>query len=241
MSRLQQIEQTARQVAEAIASVLNVEVTVADGELRRIAGTGRFACSVGERLAPNSAFAQVLSGGRGYIIANPGQDSACAGCGAKGQCGELAQVCCPIRLDGAVIGVVALAAFDADQRATLLEHQHDLFGFIDRMADLLSSKAAEAERLAQLRVVKNQLETVINTVSEGIIAVDRAGRTVKINASARQMLGLGGEEALGLPTDALLPGLPLDEVLNAAREIANREIFRKGPGRRQHFLVSARP
>ena len=60
-----------QQVAEAIASVLTVEVTIADERLRRIAGTGRYAGKIGDRLVKDSAFAAVLREGRGFIIANP--------------------------------------------------------------------------------------------------------------------------------------------------------------------------
>ena len=46
------VNQTAVQkIAEAIASVLDVEVTIVDDQLRRIAGTGRYAMAVGEQLA----------------------------------------------------------------------------------------------------------------------------------------------------------------------------------------------
>ncbi|HWQ62563.1 MAG TPA: sigma 54-interacting transcriptional regulator, partial [Negativicutes bacterium] len=222
-------------------SVLGVEVTVADAELHRIAGTGRFAGTVGDMLNKDSVFAQVLQTGRGYIIANPGQDSACNTCEVKALCCELAQACCPITLDGAVIGVLALVAFNAEQRRTLLEHQRDLFGFISRMADLLASKAAEAERLHAVRAMKTQLETVLDTVSEGIIAVNRAGRIVNSNAAARRMTDQKGRDLLGVPIDDLLPGLPLGELIHSGRELTNREVSRKGTGRRLHYLITARP
>ncbi|HMM19458.1 MAG TPA: sigma 54-interacting transcriptional regulator [Selenomonadales bacterium] len=241
MTRLKQLGAMAQQVAEAIASVLNVEVTVADETLCRIAGTGRYSGTTGELLGQDSAFARVIETGRGFIISNPGQDSACITCEVKHRCHERAQVCCPIKLDGAVIGVIALGAFNDEQRSTLLEHQSDLFGFIDRMADLLASKAAEAERLHAVKALKNQLETVINTVNEGIIAVDKAGRVVNINASACKMTGLTGEEAAEVAIDSLLPGLPLAELIRKGREFTNREISRRVQGRRFHYLITAKP
>ena len=241
MTRLKQLGSMAQQVAEAIASVLNVEVTVADEALCRIAGTGRYSGTTGEMLGHDSVFARVLETGRGFIIANPGQDSACTTCEVKNRCYERAQVCCPIKLEGEVIGVIALGAFNDEQRNTLLEHQRDLFGFIDRMADLLASKAAEAERLHTVKALKNQLETVINTVNEGIIAVNKAGRVVNINAAACRMTGLTEAEAPGVAIDSLLPGLPLAELIHNGREFTNREISRKVQGRRFHYLITAKP
>ena len=98
MSKLSQNRDAVQQVAEAIASVLSVEVTIVDNELCRIAGTGRYALSIGERLDKDSAFARVLRDRQGFIISSPGQDSACMTCDMKMACTEQAEVCCPILL-----------------------------------------------------------------------------------------------------------------------------------------------
>ena len=100
MSNLLQNQAAVQQIAEVIASVLAVEVTIADECLRRIAGTGRFAGSLGSQLDPYSAFGRVLRDRQGVVIANPGEDSACTTCELKENCPELAEVCCPILLDG---------------------------------------------------------------------------------------------------------------------------------------------
>ena len=102
------------------------------------------------------------------------------GCNSKDTCCDKALLCCPIKLDGKSIGIIALVALTPEQRQILLGQQHDLLGFVDRMADLLAGKVAEQERLTELKVMKNQLEAVINAVHEGIIAVDFNGQVVKI-------------------------------------------------------------
>lgn len=241
MSKLNQIEPAVQQAAEAIASVLGVEVTIVDDQLKRIAGTGCYAETIGVALDKDSVFAQVLRNGRGFIIANPGKHSACVTCESREHCAEQAQVCCPIKMEGRTIGIIALIAFSEQQRQTLLEQQHDLFGFIDRMADLLASKVAAQESLNQLQTVKNQLETVINTVQEGIIAADRFGRIVNLNTSAEKMLGIMAGEAVGTALEMLLPGIPVEEVAQGGREISNREIVRNVKGRRFHYMVTAKP
>lgn len=241
MSKLKQIEPAVQQAAEAIASVLGVEVTIVDDHLKRIAGTGCYAETIGAVLAKDSVFAQVLKNGRGFIIANPGQHKACITCETRDHCAEQAQVCCPIKMDRQTIGIIALIAFSEQQRQTLLEQQHDLFGFLDRMADLLASKVAAQESLNQLQAVKNQLETVINTVQEGIIAADRTGCIVNLNTSAGKMLGVLANEAVGTALETLLPGIPVEAVARSGREIVNREIVRNVKGRRLHYMVTAKP
>lgn len=241
VSKLKQIEQAVQQVAEAIASVLGVEVTIVDEQLIRIAGTGRYAKTLGEELDKDSVFAQVLQSGRGFIITDPGKHSACVTCQLRESCAELAQVCCPIKSKDQTIGVIALIAFSERQRQTLLEQQHDLFGFINRMADLLASKVCEQENMNQLQAVKRQLETVINSVQEGIIAADRFGNVVNLNTSAEKMLGIAVGEGVGAAMDTLLPGMAVEEVTQGGREIANREIIRTIKGKRLHLMVTAKP
>ncbi|MDF2501817.1 MAG: Fis family transcriptional regulator [Anaerosporomusa subterranea] len=241
MSQLKQIEQSAQHVAEAIASVLGVEVTIVDDSLLRIAGTGRYLETIGAQLAIDSVFAQVLRSKRGFIITDPGKHNVCVTCQIRESCPEQAQVCCPIIFEEAAIGVIALIAFTAKQRQTLLEQQQDLFGFIDRMAELLASKIAEQENLNRLQIAKNQLETVLNTVQEGIIAADQFGRIVRLNTAAKKMLGVSAAQAIGASLTSLLPGLEVEAVIDAGREISNREITRNVNGRRLHCMVTAKP
>jgi len=227
-----------QQVAEAIASVLTVEVTIADERLRRIAGTGRYAGRVGDRLVKDSAFAAVLREKRGFFIANPREHDVCNTCEGKQTCEERAEVCCPITLDGQVIGVIALIACDETQYRILLAKPDGLIDFLQRMADLLASKIAERERLEQLHAIQQQLTTLFDTVQEGIIAVDRDGKIVNINAAAAKMLQIEQKAVLGKELAGLISGLPLADSLATGHDVFNREAFRLIRGQRVYYVAT---
>jgi PAS domain S-box-containing protein len=229
-----------QQVAEAIASVLTVEVTIADERLRRIAGTGRYAGKIGARLVKDSAFAAVLREGRGFIIANPREHEVCNTCEGKQSCEERAEVCCPIMLDGQVIGVIALIACDEAQYRILLMNPDGLFDFLQRMADLLAGKIAGRERLEQLHAIQQQLTTLFDTVQEGIIAVDRNGRIVNINAAAARMLQVAQKSVMGKDLTDLLSGLPLADSLTTGHDVFNREAFRLIRGQRVYYVATVK-
>ena len=229
-----------QQVAEAIASVLTVEVTIADERLRRIAGTGRYEGRIGGRLVKNSAFAAVLREGRGFIIANPREHAVCNTCEGKQSCEERAEVCCPIMLDGKVIGVIALIACDEAQYQILLANPDGLFDFLQRMADLLAGKIAGRERLEQLHAIQQQLTTLFDTVQEGIIAVDRNGKIVNINAAAAKMLQVSQKPVLGKELALLLSGLPLADSLTTGHDVFNREAFRLIRGQRVYYVATVK-
>ncbi len=240
MSKLSRNRDAVQQVAEAIASVLSVEVTIVDNELCRIAGTGRYALSIGERLDKDSAFARVLRDRQGFIISSPGQDSACMTCDMKTACTEQAEVCGPILLDEEAIGIIALIAFDENQRRTLLAQSDRLLDFLDRMADLLANKVAEQERVLQLKTMQKQIETIINTVQEGIVATDINGRIINLNSAAAGMLKMDQEEARSHYLMDYLPGLPVLYLLEQKKEWTNRETFRMSNGRKNYFIVSTK-
>ena len=229
-----------QQVAEAIASVLTVEVTIADERLRRIAGTGRYEGRIGDRLVKDSAFAAVLREGRGFIIANPREHAVCNTCEGKQSCEERAEVCCPIMLDGKIIGVIALIACDEAQYQILLANPDGLFDFLQRMADLLAGKIAGRERLEQLHAIQQQLTTLFDTVQEGIIAVDRNGKIVNINAAAAKMLQVSQKPVLGKELALLLSGLPLADSLATGHDVFNREAFRLIRGQRVYYVATVK-
>ena len=229
-----------QQVAEAIASVLTVEVTIADERLRRIAGTGRYEGRIGGRLVKDSAFAAVLREGRGFIIANPREHAVCNTCEGKQSCEERAEVCCPIMLDGKIIGVIALIACDEAQYQILLANPDGLFDFLQRMADLLAGKIAGRERLEQLHAIQQQLTTLFDTVLEGIIAVDRNGKIVNINAAAAKMLQVSQKPVLGKELALLLSGLPLADSLATGHDVFNREAFRLIRGQRVYYVATVK-
>ena len=240
-SRLSRNQADVRHVAQAIASVLGVEVTIVDDALRRIAGTGRYAETVGDKLDGNSAFAKVLRDGKGFLISNPREHIACNTCVGKSDCSECAEVCCPILLDNKIIGIIALIAFDERQRQALLSNQDGLLDFLQRMSELLASKVAEQERFVQLKSIQQQMTTVLNTVQEGIIAVGRNGRIVDLNTSAAKMLHLNKESLLGADLSQLISGLVIESILNTGQDVNNREVFRLINGRRVHYIVSVKP
>ncbi|VBB07062.1 pas fold [Lucifera butyrica] len=237
MSKLYQIKKDVQQVAAAIASVLGVEVTITDDALYRVAGTGCYAGNMGNAPIKASLFVQVLQTGAGVIIDDPGENSVCLRCESRQYCTELAQVCCPIQSGEATIGVIALVAFTPEQKQALLARRHDLLDFLGRMADLLASKVVEQERMAELKGMKNQLETLLNTVQEGIIAMDTAGRIIDTNTAAAKMIGVAADKLIGTNIVRVFAGLTIEDLLERSRKSGTGEIPCWLQGRRLHCIM----
>ncbi len=241
MSQLQKIQATTQQIAEVISSVLGIDVTIFDEHMLRIAGTGRHSESVGQTIAGYTVGQQVILYGKEYVITDVRSDLACEACEKQSTCLELAQVCCPISLGRDTIGVISMIASSREQQLKLIDNKNNLLDFVRKMADFIASKVVEKNTIYRLFLLNNQLETVLNFVAEGIIAVDDSAQIININYAAEKMLGIKAREVLGFHVNEIFPGTPIAEVLHTGTAFVDREVKVWRSGRQQHFMINAMP
>jgi two-component system nitrogen regulation sensor histidine kinase NtrY len=65
------------------------------------------------------------------------------------------------------------------------------------IADLKGSQQSIASKTGELEARKQYIETVLNTINTGVIALDAAGIITTINPSAREMLALRDKDPVG--------------------------------------------
>jgi PAS domain S-box-containing protein len=241
MSRLSQVSESGQKVAEAIATVLKVEVEIIDTELVRVAGTGIIRNDVGSRLLRGLVNKHVLQTGNHIFINEAGFHPICMSCPLSGRCFYRASIVYPITAETEVIGTISLIAFDDAQKETLSKNTESLIEFIGRMADLISSKALEREIMAERMVMANRLEAVVDAVYEGVLAVNSEGVITHFNQSAERLFGAKKDHIIGKDAKVILPSLPLAEVLADGKGFNSREVFFNFGGRKLHLLSTARP
>ena len=88
-------------------------------------------------------------------------------------------------------------------------------GFLDKLIDRLDrldpkSLQAQFLRLAQERGL---LDTIFQSIQEGLIVIDATGRITYTNRAAEQFLGFSGEQARGRPVATILRDLDWDRIL----------------------------
>ena len=125
---------------KAIASILDVDVTIVDNELVRVAGTGIYADEIGETVTHANFFHHILVSGESGSIMDSMADLNCKGCEKRTTCRELANVAYPIFKEGAVVGIISIIAFSEGERKNLLENRGQMEEFLKYMSVLLESK-----------------------------------------------------------------------------------------------------
>jgi len=241
MSRLSQVSEVGQKVAEAIATVLKVEVEIIDTDLVRVAGTGKVRHDVGTRLLRGFVNKHVLETGEHVFIGEAGFHPLCLSCPLTGRCFYKASIVYPITAGWEILGTVSLTAFDEAQKETLSRNTESLIEFVRRMAELIAGKVLESEMLTERTVMANRLEAVIDSVDEGVVAVDQEGFITHFNRSAERMFGIKKDRVIGQSAGSVLFSLPLEDVLIKGEEINNREAFVNYEGKKLHLLCTVKP
>lgn len=194
MNGLKDIKDDIQNIAEAMLSVLNIDVTIVDENLIRIAGTGIYLEKIGERVNGYSAFKKCLEEQVLIYIDDSERNDICKECSNNGNCKEYAEVCCPITLDGYAYGVVGLIAFNEEQSSIITDNAKDLTNFLGKMADLISNKLKAQNKTEELELEKKKLEILLNGMNKAVVSIDTRGNIDKYNVKFRKIFNIDDDK-----------------------------------------------
>jgi transcriptional regulator with PAS, ATPase and Fis domain len=184
---LSKIKENLLDISDAIGSVLHLDLTIVDQDLRRIVATGRYQKHLGEKVSEQSVFSFAMKNKKSFIIKEPKKHPACLHCSKRDNCEEYAEVCSPIKINNQVIGVIGLIAFDETQRKMILRNDESTLNFLDKMSDLIATKVLEEENRQRLLMQSEELEFLFNAVNSAIISLDSELRVIKYNQYAKKL------------------------------------------------------
>ncbi|WP_090440592.1 sigma-54-dependent Fis family transcriptional regulator [Natronincola peptidivorans] len=238
---LKKIISSVQNICEAIASVIKVDVTIVDNHLQRIAGTGRYQDSIGRKVDENSAFGAAVKLGENFIIENPRQHEICLRCDDIQVCKEYAEVCCPIKVEEEIVGVIGLIAFDEEQKKAIVYNQYNLMRFLNKMADLISTKLVEMENTDKIKALAKELEVVLDSVDRGIIAADNEGKILRYNKKALQLLKVQTEDIYSMNIKEITGEASFSSLLKKNYPLKNRQFFYRGKKHSFRGIYDAKP
>lgn len=190
MYSLQEIRETVQQTAEAIAEALLMEVEIADSQLMRIAGTGRYQHQCGKMLQDGFVYRHVIQSGQSVMIDSPGNHELCKPCTARANCPEAAEVAVPIGIGGRILGVIGLICLDSMQAERLRERKDSLLRFLEKMAELIAAKVTEKVQSQERETLARQLVTVLNLLHDGILVVNADKGIIHTNELGARMVDM---------------------------------------------------
>lgn len=235
MLELSVIRDTVMSVAEAITAALEIETEIVNEHLEIIGGTGRYKQKIGSfeeygDIDSGFIYGKLLRSGENYLCTDPSSDPEY---GPRE--GELAEICCPIKLEGRIVGLIGLVAFNTGQREKIIANSGTLTLFLERMAELLASKLAETEK-------GNQLRGIVESMHEGLIAIDKDYIIKSCNHVSERLLELKRSRMEGHPLFEIWEISDVEQAVKSGITVRDKEIFyRNRNGRENRFLCSIIP
>ena len=188
MVELMAVKDYAQQIAEAIATVVKIDIEIADHNLIRIAGTGKYHKGLGFSMDRQGyVYQEVLRTGHQFVIETPGHHPLCTPCKARGNCSEKYEVVSPINVDGKAVGAIGLICFTDSQAKLIEENQHSYLIFLTKMAETIALKLKEQEFLAGLVSSNHYLNSIIDCLDEGLLTADLDGNILHFNQAAKRL------------------------------------------------------
>jgi len=184
------VQEYTQQIAEAIATILNIDVEIADHNLIRVAGTGMYREGIGHSMDRQGfVYREVLSSGKALIIETPGYHELCRPCKHWHNCPERYEIVYPINVGNRTLGAIGLLCFTDHNVELVQSHQESYQDFLGKMAETISLKLQEREFTDRLVVSNRYLTSVINCLEEGLVTADSNGRVTHCNQVAYGIFG----------------------------------------------------
>jgi len=246
VSKLKAIQADAQVIAEAISAIIELDTVIVDETLMVVAGTGRFKKRVGLKeeggdLHAGYLYGRVITKGKAEIVEDAPNDPLYDPSVQTGTIDELAEICCPIIGHGKALGVIGMVAVTESQREYLLSRKRRFLEFVLRMGQLLASNAIEAEAHQNSTIVSNQLRTIIESIDNAILSVDKNGTIMHCNQIGADLIRRSKRDIIGRHISRIWPGSPILDVLKTGSGYHWHEESYQSANNTMEFMVTVNP
>ncbi|MDQ7093315.1 sigma 54-interacting transcriptional regulator [Desulfosporosinus sp. PR] len=237
ISNLKAVQGYIQRVSDAFAAVLDFEVAIVDEHLEVVAGTGKYKDQIGIIYDSRSISYHLQCTQKSFLLSDPSQCHLCQNCSLKETCKVLAGLLYPIELDDkGFAGTISLYAFNEMQKENLLKDFAKLETFLKHLVVLIAGKLNEMTLYKQSQKLAEQFNTLINSVCEGIVAIDYQGKITHINRSAENLLMTAAHQIHGKPVEEIFTGITMGTLLKMTKPYIEQDIFYKSRQQTVHFM-----
>ncbi len=190
MNFLNGITQELQHIIDAIYAVTDIDVTIVDKDLNRVAATKNINKLFRKQAPENSVFHKSLLTGKQYLISNTKNDPLCIQCYNRDTCTELAELCIPIHFNKEIIGVLGMCAFNEKAKNNLLNNVDSYIKFENQLSSIISTIISEKRFGELLEYRSKELVTLINSLNEGIVILNKNLDIITKNKYINEKFGL---------------------------------------------------
>ena len=234
---LKSIQDYIQRVADAFAAVLDYEVAIVGEYLEVLAGTGKYKDQIGIVYGSGSINYQLRCTQKSFLVFDPPNGKLCRKCNLRATCKVAAGLVYPIKLGDKLIGSISLYASNETQKENMLQDVAKLETFLQHLVELISGKLNERALYKQSKKLVAQFDTLINSVREGIVAVDYHGKITHVNRSVTDLLMVPADLPLnGRLLEEVFTGISMGTLLKMTKPYIEQDIFYKYGQQTLHFM-----
>ncbi|MBF8983831.1 sigma 54-interacting transcriptional regulator [Lutibacter sp. B2] len=224
MPRLIDIQDVVKTIADAIASVINMDIIICDNNLRKFGDTNVDWKAEYCYIEEYSIMTKVMNTGKTVVLKSKEEHDGCRICAEKSSCNLKALIATPIKYNNSILGCIGVLADNEDNKNSLLEKEKYIVDFVNRMADLIVSKLLEKESTDKLEIMKKQLSSIMNSMDDGIIALDENGYIIYANSHIKELMDVLLNEEKKKNIMDLIPKTYIKELVQDDIQFRNREL-----------------
>lgn len=190
MSYLRLLQNKIQELSETVSSTLNVDVTVTDENLVRIAGTGNFYNKIDKNSPQNCIFEEVIRTGLPKLNVVKENNETCKSCRNYHKCNEKKSMTYPINFEGKCIGVVSFACFNSEQEKAMNEKNEQYHMMLKQISNMIANDIIIINNKNRLIKGNAEINEIINCINKGILIISYNNRILHINGKALSILNL---------------------------------------------------
>jgi transcriptional regulator with PAS, ATPase and Fis domain len=173
-------------LVDTFSIVLDLDCTIINANpIRRVSGTGVYKENFYESNWQNSYAIKVIEEKKPYIVIDT-TDRTWSKVGEN--LNYYSVVLHPISVDNIVKGVIVLASLNKRQQHMIKEKSNELLDYLEKISQLISAKFEQEILLNKFTFVNNQLSTVFESVTDGLILYSKEDKVLQINDRAKSIL-----------------------------------------------------
>lgn len=173
-------------LVDTFSIVLDLDCTIINANpIKRVSGTGVYKENFYENNWQNSYAIKVIEEKKPYVVVDT-TDHTWSKVGEN--LNYYSVVLHPISVDNIVKGVIALASLNKRQQDIIKEKSNELLNYLEKISQLISAKFEQEILLNKFTFVNNQLSTVFESVTDGLILYSKEDKVLQINDRAKSIL-----------------------------------------------------
>lgn len=178
--QLIKIRDTASKFATAISRVLDVDVMIIDSSFQRVANTFRYVDDP-PPVRTNSITGHAILSGKVMVVSDLTESESCKGCLDKAECCISQIIAVPIRYEEGIVGAIDLLV-PQGKHSPVFDNLELSIDFLERMAELLSSKLRNLDDYDKLSIIKKEREIILDFMEDALVYTNELGEIVHWNS-----------------------------------------------------------